>query len=868
MFNRRDVLKAGAGSIAVAGMAAAQEGTGPFDQPTAKFDVKKTTEIPAWAFRTRLPIPPVPRPTAVDSFENLTRPGAMPFGPTDTTPIGEVFHGVAREWGETPEHWRAFGLCPEKYAELEGVRARQLASWKDKQENFGAFLAHDGSGTYIRNWGGFPVKCYKVPMLEMQKSLAHHPIPARLYGYAGITPGPMHAFRLGQPVLIRYENHLETETSIHLHGGHSPSHSDGFPLFYVLQGKARDYFYPNILPLRKQRDLPAGDDTEAAADDAACRAVVEAEKQAKAVQPTRTGYEPDLGEAQSSVWYHDHANDATGYNVSRGLAGVARYFGERELKLIREGVLPGLREASCHDPERDALITDPAKLAEIEDPENPGYYRYGKEPYHNPFDLYMVLQDRVVDQATGQLSYDSNGHNGYLGDVVLVNGEAFPYVDVEDRKYRFRFLDGSNARVYRLRILSEANAFRALRDGIDSAAAAALADAPTDRPRGYDDVAEPFLRIGKDSWLWSKPLMRTSVTIAMANRADLIVDFRALAPDLAEGEERVFYLVNTMPQTDGRGPKVPLADGGDPRVLPLPFDTVAVPGEGVPATTVAELPKPMLLVKFVVRRARRDPADATRLIPPDATLTLDTCINPHDAIRDDEVEVVREFVFQRGKGAWMINKRFYDPMIANATPTLGSVEEWVLKNGGGGWWHPIHIHLESHQLVSYEKDFAADAIVDPADPPAAVPTGNLVDVTGQIPDVEVRGLHDTQILGPNTVARIRMRFRTWDGPFVFHCHNVEHEDMRMMHNFEPVPRGDAFDSVTGEPAFPGSAPGQRAAANVAPDARTHGDDVTLQSGDGSGPKKVGELPWELPPVPRSPASDGGKPMIPSRTRPQ
>ncbi len=855
MLNRRDVLKSGAGSIAAAASAAAAAPPGPYDLPTATFDAKRTMEIPPWAFRTPLPVPPTPRPTAVGTYEQLTRQGAMPFGPTDPVPIGEVFHGVAREFGETPDHWLMYGMTPG----LTGAK-----SWADKQAHFGEFQAHDGSGRWIRNWAGFPIKCYKVPIVECEKNLAHHPLPARLYGYAGIVPGPMYGLRLGQPVLVRYENHLETETSIHLHGGHSPSHSDGFPLFYVLQGKARDYFYPNILPLKEVRPPSPDDDCPE----------MRAEEE-KLLRPTPLvpvngkQFEVDFGEAQSSMWYHDHANDATGYNVSRGLAGMARCFGERELRLIRAGVLPGLRERSCFDPELERLETDPAKVAELEDPANPGYYRPGREPYHNPFDHYIVLQDRVIDQATGQLSYTSNAHNGYLGDIVLVNGEAFPYLDVEDRKYRFRFLDGSNARIYRLRILAENDLLDAQRDGVAAGGNPTAPEALAARTKTYDEIAQPFLRIGKDSWLWTRPLLRRSATIAMANRADLIVDFRALAPDLREGEERSFYLVNTMPQFDGRGPKVPLADGGDPRVLPLPFETVATPDGTIPATPVAELPKPMVLMKFVVRRAARNPNNPAELVPPDASVNLQTCLNPHDAIQDDEVQAVREFVFQRGKGAWMINGRLYDPTIANTTPTLGSVEEWILRNGGGGWWHPIHIHLESHQLVSYEKDFAADAVVDGGDPPAGFPPGPMVQLIGQIPELEVRGLHDTQILGPNTVARIRMRFRTWNGPFVFHCHNVEHEDMRMMHNFEPVPR-DLLLSKDPPPAAPSieGTPADRRLTNTAPDARTHGDDVTLQPPAGDKRlRKVGELPWEPWPVPVTPTADAGGPFIPSRPLP-
>jgi hypothetical protein len=48
--------------------------------------------------------------------------------------------------------------------------------------------------------------------------------------------------------------------------------------------------------------------------------------------------------------------------------------------------------------------------------------------------------------------------------------------------------------------------------------------------------------------------------------------------------------------------------------------------------------------------------------------------------------------------------------------------------------------------------------------------------------------HDTTILGPNTEVHILMQFRTFEGPFVFHCHNLDHEDMRMM--FQMDPRAD------------------------------------------------------------------------------
>ena len=108
--------------------------------------------------------------------------------------------------------------------------------------------------------------------------------------------------------------------------------------------------------------------------------------------------------------------------------------------------------------------------------------------------------------------------------------------------------------------------------------------------------------------------------------------------------------------------------------------------------------------------------------------------------------------------AWQINHQFFDEHRADATPTLGTAERWILRNEGGGWWHPIHIHLESHQQVRQEE---------------------------AIPPLEDRFKSDTATLGAGTEIEIFMKFRTFKGPFVFHCHNLAHEDMRMMFVFDP-----------------------------------------------------------------------------------
>src|SRR5206468_666460 len=65
------------------------------------------------------------------------------------------------------------------------------------------------------------------------------------------------------------------------------------------------------------------------------------------------------------------------------------------------------------------------------------------------FDIPIVIQDKLFDQD-GRLVFDTFDHNGFLGDKFVLNGKIQPFLRVKRRKYRFRFLNGSNARFYQL----------------------------------------------------------------------------------------------------------------------------------------------------------------------------------------------------------------------------------------------------------------------------------------------------------------------------------------------------------------------------------------------------------------------------------
>lgn len=132
-----------------------------------------------------------------------------------------------------------------------------------------------------------------------------------IWGFNGVTPGPLIKERygnLGDPgagsILVRIRNNLpETNggfglpsTTTHLHNGHTPLESDGFPCFFKERGEFYDHHYPNVY---------AG------------------------INSTHPGT-GDIREAMHTLWYHDHRIDHTAENTYKGLAGTYILFNERD----------------------------------------------------------------------------------------------------------------------------------------------------------------------------------------------------------------------------------------------------------------------------------------------------------------------------------------------------------------------------------------------------------------------------------------------------------------------------------------------------------------------------------------------------------
>ncbi|WP_232376685.1 multicopper oxidase family protein [Amycolatopsis aidingensis] len=147
--------------------------------------------------------------------------------------------------------------------------------------------------------------------------------------------------------------------------------------------------------------------------------------------------------------------------------------------------------------------------------------------------------------------------------------------------------------------------------------------------------------------------------------------------------------------------------------------------------------------------------DVVREEPDDSSVpdTLSTTLDLPDPAQ--AVATRRFDFFQLGEGDWSINGQLFDPDTILARPARGTTEIWEFSSDIN---HPVHVHLGHFRI--FERG-------DTGDP-------RPWDV----------GLKDTVQLDPNGWARVAIRFTEFTGKYILHCHNLEHEDMGMMGNFE------------------------------------------------------------------------------------
>ena len=174
------------------------------------------------------------------------------------------------------------------------------------------------------------------------------------------------------------------------------------------------------------------------------------------------------------------------------------------------------------------------------------------------------------------------------------------------------------------------------------------------------------------------------------------------------------------------------------------------------------------IMRFEVERDEADDSDLPQKLRHIEKLT--------DHISPDQDVPVRQFVFGRGQD-WTINGRIWGKHRADANPQPGAIEIWELINRGGGWVHPVHIHFADWQII---------------------------DRNGRDPLAYEQGWKDVFRVGHFETVRVIAKFgrRNGDyleGKYMFHCHNLVHEDHSMMSQFEVGENGPSPFSAPPQP---------------------------------------------------------------------
>lgn len=264
----------------------------------------------------------------------------------------------------------------------------------------------------------------------------------------------------------------------------------------------------------------------------------------------------------------------------------------------------------------------------------------------------------------------------------------------------------------------------------------------------------PFWVIANDGNLLPTPKQVTSFRISVAERYDIIIDFNQVKSLI--GSHTAVRLENRMIQDDGQGPTC----------------NVAAPGTGI------------YCVEFRIGSAVADNSVDPATHP--SFYTLPSVITPR---------ITRHFEFDRDNGQWVINGEFADCGDLRFTVTQNSAENWVLTNPRDDWQHPIHIHLEEHQILSrvdnngrYSSSSGRSSTRTQFGNNCPFPGGGAGISTTRpgVPNVEV-SRKDVTTLQFDEDATIFFRFRDFRGDWPMHCHNVVHEDHAMMLLFQVQP---------------------------------------------------------------------------------
>jgi len=427
----------------------------------------------------------------------------------------------------------------------------------------------------------------------------------------------------------------------------------------------------------------------------------------------------------STLWYHDHALGMTRLNVYAGPAGF----------YILRGGPAGDDAVIDTRTGTPAVLPGPAPKEKDKFPPNKTYYEIPIAIQDRSFNadgsLFYPDTRAFFDEILGPYVPDTDispiWNPEFFGNTIMVNGNTWPFLDVAQRRYRFRFLNGCDARFLIL---------------------------------DFDNIPGVSVwQIGNEGGFLAAPVDMTAVNgnrilLGPAERADVIVDFT----QVPVGN----YVLGNVAPDEPFGGGIPDDDfsAADPGTTGQVMEFRVVPALAPDPTT----PPQFLQLPAIVPLTGGTPR----------ALALLEEMSPFfaDAPAETRLGTVAGDP-NTGTSTWTA-LRWEDPVTEN--PALGAIEVWELYNATADA-HPMHIHEAAFEVVDRQA-----IVVDEVNRTVQVVPGSIP----APPEPWERGYKDTVIAYPGQVTRVRAQFNT-PGQFVWHCHIVEHEDNEMMRPYRVGP---------------------------------------------------------------------------------
>jgi spore coat protein A, manganese oxidase len=494
---------------------------------------------------------------------------------------------------------------------------------------------------------------------------------------------------------------------VHLHGGHTDEESDGY---------TEAWYLPDAT------NVPSGWATEGSFYDR----FKEKFSAARGVAWARGSATFQYGNDQpaGTLWFHDHALGITRLNVYAGPAGF--YLLRGGAADLEPGVLPGPAPAAGDAP-GTAYYEIPLAIQDRAFNTDGSLFYPDARAFFEGVQRGQLQIPFAPDAACGGPSDVAPIWNPeFFGNMMMVNGRTWPYLEVEQRRYRFRVLNGCNSRFLLLAL---------------------------------DRAGLRFWQIGGDLGFLTAPVEVEQLLLAPAERADVIVDFTHVP-------------TGTSVVLRNLAPDAPFGGG--------------VPGVDFAA---ADPQSTGLVMQFrVVARTSTDTSTAPSSLTLPAREPLpDTELVREVSLNEEESRTVH--IVNRGRGP-VVQLACNDPAAVpfgpvaallgtlhgdhapepmewmhpvTETPRAGTTEVWRIHNFTMDA-HPIHLHLVGFEVVERIG----------------------MDGTPRAPEPGETGLKDTVIAYPDEVTVVKAHFDK-AGLYVWHCHILEHEDNEMMRPMQVLP---------------------------------------------------------------------------------